>query len=264
MPNPDMITQYLASRGAAPSAENASRVRQHYASNPDLLDRRALGLPGGLDDNSAVLDAMLDKHIAESMPAPAGQVTVGEPEKIGNGGSVPPPDKRGPAVKGPSEVGGTKATGSRQGEYGPGPSPSRQANYGPGAKPAPSGMVDESGMPVSGESETGGIGKFLLSLLGAGSAAGFAGMKPNAAAATPNAPPLPGSVPPGQQINATTGAPREPMENMLDSNRARLQAEIDAENDAMYRQMEEQARIQRNQRNAEETARAARRATGRR
>lgn len=236
----DMVTRYLQSRGAAPSAENASRVRQHYASNPDLLDRRAMGLPGGLDDNSSVLDALLDKHVAESMPDPVipqGSVEVGQPEKI------PPPSRTGASVKGPGEVGGTKAGVA-----------SRQGNYGPGAESALTGMVDESGMPVAGGPEPGNIGKFLLSLLGAGSVAGGAAMRSGRGAvpqAMPTNSPLPGTVPP----TAAAAAPVDATDPA--TMRARMEAEVAAENDAMQRQMEQEALQRKRQQGTQETLDAA-------
>lgn len=263
MATSDMITQYLASRGAAPSAQNASRVREHYASNPDLLDRRAMGLPGGLDDNSGVLDALLDKHIAESMPqVPQGSVEVGQPEK------VPPPSRTGAVVKGAGEVGGTNAakagapTGaSRQAGYGPGASPSRQAGYdAPPVAKEGSNFTDGVGTGAQvGPMQRSGISEWLMGLLGAGSAAyGLSKLGGKGAPADAPQGPLPGSVPPA----ATAAAPTDGTDPA--AMKARMQAEIDAENDSMARQMEEEARRRRAQSNTEDLGRAARRATGRR
>jgi hypothetical protein len=289
----DMITQYLASRGAVPSAENASRVRQHYASNPDLLDRRAVGLPGGLDDNSAVLDAMLDKHIAESMPQiPQGSVEVGQPEK------VPPPSKTAPAVKGKGEVGGTdtaKVTGSRQANYGPATDTrNRQANYDvPTAEggnstsnPTLDGTVLAGSGSQIGDTKRSGITEMLLTLLGGGAAAyGLSKMGGKSAPDVNATAPLPGTAPPNA-ANAPVGrapapygsdavrgssvsydSPAVPVtETDPDAavRRARMEAEVAAENDAMARQMEQEALQRKRQTNTEELARAARRATGRR
>src|ERR1700761_1993269 len=87
-----MMTALLASYKAPMTAQNANVARQFFASNPDVAERRAMGMRGsGLDDNSDLLDAQLDKHIADTT-IPDGVVTVGQPVKAD---SVPPPSKLG-------------------------------------------------------------------------------------------------------------------------------------------------------------------------
>lgn len=257
----DMVTRYLQSRGAAPSAANANMVRQHYASNPDLLDRRAMGLPGGLDDNSSVLDALLDKHIAESMPTPADSVEVGQPVRAD---AAPAPSRRGPTTQQPM----AKQTYPVPNEAIGNPNNIKVADQ--GSAPIDSAITSTgtsnqlTGPPVGsqiGPTQRSGITELLLGLLGAGGAA-YGLSKMGGKSATPNAStaPLPGTVPP-----AATAAAAAPVDATDPATmRARMQAEIDAENDAMYRQMEQDAVRQRSQRNTEELARAARRATGRR
>lgn len=281
----DMISQYLASRGAAGSADNANRVRSFYASNPDLLDRRAMGLPGGLDDNSAVLDATLDKHIAESMPtAPAPAPQAGREE-------IPPPSRAAPAVRGPKEVGGTATTVAPQ--YDPnqnmGALPPRNAST---SRDPEYGSVQ--GNDPQASSMGGDIGKWLLGLLGAGAGAygiskagkngapsasstgALPGMTPNAPGGIPmdSAPPGVGPnapAPYGTDTPVTRGNPKggtavPVTEGDPDAaaKRALVEQQIQEENDAMARKMMDQERVLRSQRNAEETARAARRVTGRR
>ncbi len=317
MADPRMVDRYLQSRGAAPSAQNANRVREHFAANPDLLDRRAMGLPGGLDDNSGVLDGMLDKLIADTAATPAAP-NASMPEASGTQGDrnpAPAPSKRGP-------VASARPGASRQGEYGPGASPSRQGGYGAASPPAMSGMVNEQGMPVeyTGEAnvappEDSGILKWLLPILGISAAVpaaenlgpgrqrggmsdavdengrvlrgpqamiedlGTADQRYNESGKTPRGPYTPappGALPPPQQrIGSRVGPNMESvgqeMETVTNRNASakagrerQLRSEVDAENDAMLRQMEEQARARKAQGRTKELTDAAKRAVGRR
>jgi hypothetical protein len=263
----DVVQQYLQSRGATPSAENASRVRQHYASNPDLLDRRANGLPGGLDDNSSVLDALLDKHLAESMPTPAGTVTVGQPE------AIPPPSRTAPMVKGKGEVGGTASVAT--GDPASGNRGGGRQGYGEVAPVAtPAQTADSQYSPSTDDVANGGIGEWLKALLGISAAVPAAENIVGRAPAQVGAPPaaLP---PPQQRITSQVGPNVESVGQEMQTidqrnqagktqQRAQVQESVDAENDAMMRKMEEDARKQRAQRNAQETVNAAKRVTGRR
>lgn len=249
----DMVTRYLRSRGAdALSAENASRVRQHFASNPDLLDRRAMGLPGGLDDNSSVLDALLDKHIAESMPTPAGSIEVGQPVRAD---AAPAPSRRGPTTQQPM----AKQTYPVPNEAIGNPNNIKVADK--GSAPIDGSITSTgtsnqlTGPPVGsqvGPTQRSGITELLMGLLGAGGAA-YGLSKMGGKGATPDAStaPLPGTVPPA----AATAAPVDATDPA--TMRARMQAEIDAENDAMYRQMEQDALQRKRQQGTQETLDAA-------
>jgi hypothetical protein len=60
-----MMKMLLDSYGAADTPDNANRIRQFAAANPDVLERRAMGMRGsGVDDNSDLLKPMLDKFMA--------------------------------------------------------------------------------------------------------------------------------------------------------------------------------------------------------
>lgn len=77
-----MVANLLKTYGVSqPNVRQANAAREFFATNPEIAEKRAMGLRGsGLDDNSDVFGAMLDKLIEQS--APAGTVTVGEPEKV--------------------------------------------------------------------------------------------------------------------------------------------------------------------------------------
>lgn len=66
-----MMSRLLQSYGASNNAQNANRVREFAASNPEVLEHRAMGMRGSLrEDNSDLLGPMLDKLIAQtSTPA---------------------------------------------------------------------------------------------------------------------------------------------------------------------------------------------------
>jgi hypothetical protein len=275
MPDPQMIRQYLSSRGAELNDGNIGKATKFFGSNPDLLDRRAMGLPGGLDDNSSVLDAMLDKHIADT--APAGQVEVLPPTKAetqGNARPAPAPSRTAPTVKGPTEVGGTTWQNASENPN-LGPLPARDASAG---ERAATPTTDYSPSTDSPNVDIGGIGEWLKSLLGISATGALAGA--GARAAKQGDPQLPNPNNPKQLtyqpkledkttrgnfeatgdemnvVNARNAASRTGRENQI-------RAEVADENDAMTRAMEDAARKRKAQQAAEETARAARRATGR-
>jgi hypothetical protein len=71
----------MQSYGAENTTENANRVREFGAANPDVLERRAMGMRGsGIDDNSDLLDYLLDKPRAQTGGTSPGTVEVGAPE----------------------------------------------------------------------------------------------------------------------------------------------------------------------------------------
>jgi hypothetical protein len=77
----NMMNALLKTYGAPNTVKNANAARSFFASNPEIAEKRAMGLRGsGLDDNSDVFGAQLDKLIADSDPQ--GTVTVGQPEKV--------------------------------------------------------------------------------------------------------------------------------------------------------------------------------------
>lgn len=82
-----LMTRY----GAADTADNQNRIRQFGAANPDVLERKAMGLAPGLDDNSDVLGAMLDKLIANTgaVQGRSGAAAVGIPPDAAQGGGMP-------------------------------------------------------------------------------------------------------------------------------------------------------------------------------
>lgn len=280
--DPALINQYLRSRGAAMSAGNANRVREHFAANPDLMERRAMGLPGGLDDNSSILDAMLEKQIADTGMAPT--ITSEALPDI-------TPQRQQPAqpqaARAPQRAQTPTTRASRQGNYGPGPSPSRQGEYGPASNAA---GVDEllaaEGLLAPGQSTRdaanadSGILKWLLPILGV-SAAGALNTQPRLPAPRGPmslAPPDSPLALPAPQRRLTNQGPDQnytPMGEEIDTinnrnasskegRRRQLQSEVDAENDAMMRQMEEQERVRRAQKRTKDLGDAARRTTGRR
>jgi hypothetical protein len=76
-----MLNALLKTYGAPNTVKNANAARQFFATNPEIAEKRAMGLRGsGIDDNSDVFGAQLDKLIAASDPE--GTVTVGQPEKV--------------------------------------------------------------------------------------------------------------------------------------------------------------------------------------
>lgn len=62
-----MIGALLKTYGAPTTVDNANRARQFFATNPEIAEKRAMGLRGsGIDDNSDIFGAQLDKLIAAS------------------------------------------------------------------------------------------------------------------------------------------------------------------------------------------------------
>lgn len=62
-----MIGALLKTYGAPMTVDNANRARQFFATNPEIAEKRAMGMRGsGLDDNSDIFGAQLDKLIAAS------------------------------------------------------------------------------------------------------------------------------------------------------------------------------------------------------
>lgn len=88
-----MIGALLKTYGAPMTVDNANRARQFFATNPEIAEKRAMGMRGsGLDDNSDVFGAMLDQLITKSAPvsedvervAPAKAAPIAPVEEVGN------------------------------------------------------------------------------------------------------------------------------------------------------------------------------------
>lgn len=151
-----MLSRLMQSYGAANTAENANRIRQFAASNPNVLEHRAMGMRGSVvDDNSDVLGAMLDKFIAQTDIAPPRRVEVGAPEV----------QQTMPTVQNASAPTRKSATAA--------PAPQMGPNL-----PMASGAVNPLDAPT--QPPAGKSGSFwddvLISLLGATSVAGRAAM----------------------------------------------------------------------------------------
>lgn len=74
----NMMTALLKTYGAAPTPRNMQQAQQFFASNPDQLERRAMGMRGsdGNNDNTDLLGPMLDKLMADSGAAPAASTAM--------------------------------------------------------------------------------------------------------------------------------------------------------------------------------------------
>ena len=65
-----MLSRLMGTYGAPVNARNANLAREFFAANPDVAERRAMGMRGsGNEDNSDVLGAMLDKFVQDTGPA---------------------------------------------------------------------------------------------------------------------------------------------------------------------------------------------------
>lgn len=272
----------LSSYGAPMTPANANRAREFFASNPEVATRRAMRLRGGLDDNSDVLGALLDKQIAESMPVINRANIPSLQETQGDKRPAPAPSRTAPTTQQPM------AAPSRQGNYGPGPSPSRQGNYGNTVEefhdplsgalmPGPNSNPNAVAANTTGQSTLDSIGNLLLSLFGASSVAGRSAMggardRGTNAAPTPNA----GAVTiPGETATNAKGAQlpidkrgwppgTDQFTRQTPEDVQRLRDEVKLENDAMAAKLMQEAEQRAAARRAQETVSAAKRAVGRR
>lgn len=284
-----MLDALLKSYGAANTAENANKIREFYAANPDQAERRAMGMRGsGYDDRSDLLQ--LDKYIESTMQP--GKVTSEPLPPIATGNSAPSPQQ---AVK----TGGAAAAPSGGKMFGPPNDPSaakRPLQESPVDMSAPNqGFVGgKYGEPDVGKEASSDVDPFWPLLIGSIVGGGvlsrlFTGNR-TASTATPGQPALPGPEPmkqltyepkltdqrspaqiTDQRTNKETydyGAPKiekgalqKVGAAMQDPNEiARMRAEVDAEN----AQLMEQMKVRAAQENTRKTIAAARRATGRR
>lgn len=250
------VNQYLQSRGAKMSGENATRVRNHFASNPDLLERRAAGLPGGLDDNSGTLDGLLDKQLQESMPVVAQAVQGEAPVK-----QVPAPSNQRPYAKQPQMPASYPAPAEANGN--PLQQSGRQPNG--GGDPAAVGLPSED-PALSASGPQGDIGTWLKALLGLSAGVPAAANMRGQMSVAP-----PGALPPPQgRITSQVGPNMESVGNEMETinqrnqaagteRKAVLQNEIDAENDDMMRRTMTDAAKRKQQAGADATVNAAKR-----
>lgn len=263
-----MIARLLQTYGAPATARNANAAREFFASNPEIAEKRAMGMRGsGLDDNSDIFGAQLDKFMQEAeAAAPPGRVEVGQPEVVA------PPQAAPVQRAAPAKMSNMPAQ----------PGQSRQAGYGEG-----------NPTPITREAARGGSGfgldDILLAFLGLSSTAGRKMMEN----VNPNDPRLPPQIQGPEKLKQLTG-PDEPKRLTYQpkleegganaraaeadktktitndpalneqGKRAQLQAEIDAENAEAKRLQDQIMERQRAQIETKKLSDAAKRAVGRR
>lgn len=273
-----MMTQLLKSYGAPMSAQNANAARAFFASNPDVAEHRAMGMRGSaVDDNSDLLDAQLDKHIADTA-IPDGRVEVGQPVKA----DVPAPSIRGATTQQPmAKPTATPVRLDKQGsQYGDGTG-TLSPGLPQGTPQAAAG--DSSDQPVGGLD----IGKIIMAILGTTATGALGGTRPGPRSGmsmedlvynpsdefpyqkqlpAPEQRMLPAPQPklPGANVDTLpSGAPEIPKSGIYDATKPNARAAVDAENDDMTRQMMSDLEKQAAQRRAQSTVNAAKRAVGR-
>lgn len=250
------IDQLLKSMGPM-SNENANRARGFYGANPDLLERRMLGLQGGGGrggEGDMDLNAMLDQVI---------QQTATPQQQVQQQPLAPLPQQAAvaPAQRAPVPV---PAQGGR--------------GVAPPTEPAPGSMPPQDGAAAGGP----GFADWLLSLLGVSSVAGRAAMAGRGAGNAvgdevgriagpdPNAKRL--TYQPKLENQGPTEVRNSPELEQKGQNRAendmRVRNEVAADNatadEAMMRQIMQQNSRSAAQRQTQETINAAKRAVGRR
>lgn len=155
-----MAARLLATYGAQATPENVLAAQQFFASNPEVAERRAMGLRGGMDDNSDVFRPNLEQYITK---------TGAQPYKDDGAAPTMPQPATSPQPQKARAV--------------PAPAPSRQGNYGP-APDMLARMINDQSPPSTPQLQpqgNTGIGwDWLLALLGASAAGGRAAMGPNA------------------------------------------------------------------------------------
>lgn len=285
-----MMRQLLQSYGAPMSAKNANIAREFFASNPDIAERRAMGMRGSaLDDNSDLLGAYLNKVIAEST-VPQGRVEVGSPQLADSPpasvNSAPAGTARPSKMDLNNDMTALTPKPSRQGNYGEATTSDKRGLVEPGSVYGSGSMVGEDKSWLAKGADASGISEWLLAALGLSSLAGKGMMNGQARLPAPNAPDASGGdtklltgperkqlgyepkledksgpkMPSGapemdnKAVQQTRGKFQDPAEV------SRMKAEVEAENRLLMEQMKKQ----KDQRAAEELVRAAKRATGRR
>lgn len=258
------VAALLKSYGAPDTPENANRIRQHYASDPTAADRRLYGAQGQSDESGgsrdAILNAMLDKFIAQTAPAPVAE---------------PPPQQVMPTVQNASTPSRKSATaGQPLSKDVPGASVYDQRNLGP-LPPKDSKPAATSGYEVDPQTsaQSGSVSADnwmmdllapIIGILGAGALAGKALKTPQAKVDAAGRP----VVGPTSEIDPTIKAiadqpspyrgtegdtqgfppPKQKDKGPTPAQRAAAQAEFDAANiegEALQREMAKQARASR-------------------
>ena len=176
-----MAADLIRSRGLQPTPQNVQQVITFFASNPDQLERNAMGVRNsGVDDNSAVLMSQLDKLMAASdRPVAAAAAPVQEavptapPEQ-----NIPQPVRRTVAPTAPRELAPTQGL-----QYNPnmnlGPLPPGSRDVRPAIDAATINAVSgaQAGMPVTTPSDgPNWILPMLTALLGVSSGNGRVGL----------------------------------------------------------------------------------------
>ena len=172
-----MMSRLMQSYGAQNNAANANRVREFGAANPDVLERRAMGMRGSnQEDNTDLLGPLLDKLMAQTDNTPPGRVEVGAPE-------VQQPMPTVQAASAPTRKTATAA-------------PAMGPNM-----PMATGAVNPLDGPAAAPAAPQRQGSFwddiLISLLGATSAGGAAAMRNRGGAGAGDAAPGGGRAAPG-------------------------------------------------------------------
>ena len=271
-----MIARLLSTYdGAQPTVKNVNAARQFFATNPEIAEKRAMGLRGsGVDDNSDIFGAQLEKFMqsAEAEP-PAGRVEVGPIEQVAA------PTQQAVPRQAPAQMSNMPAQ----------PGQSRQGGYAPP-------VTRESARPSGGF----GLDDFLTALLGLSSTAGrkimsgdrgpqntaprnqvptpttnengqpFVDTPPRQVGADGRAPAPYAEDTPTQRRTPTSPQERSPAVPLQEptgsspEQKTKIQAEVDAENADAKRLEDQIMKRQRDQIETKKLSDAAKRAIGRR
>ncbi len=183
----EMMAAALKSYGASNSPKNIAQLQQFFASNPDQLERRAMGMRGsnGNEDNTDVLGMQLDKLMQASDRPTVQQAVQGAP--MAPTAVAPPSPVAARPTASPALV-QTQGLG-----YNPnnnlGPLPARNATPREAGGIPGNVQVQDAEAGISNDMAPASkdwIGPMLLSLLGMSSVAGRNGVGPGGMG--PNAP----------------------------------------------------------------------------
>lgn len=296
MDNNEMMQAALKSYGAANTPKNLQQMQNFFASNPDALERRAMGVRGGIhEDNSDVLQ--LDKAIGDVMNKSDGvtQQPLAAPAAVAAPTVTGRPNARAPVSSNPGPQQGygdtnpatppiTVAAGlpteaadlSAQGPQGGAADwigPLLTSLLGVSARPRGPAGIAGNGNPRAGVSDTvdlnarglpapntnGAIGYDTRALPAPNGGITYApqGALPPPAMALPDRT-LKGNV---EDLNVDPINARRDMTKS--ANERQIQQDVEEENRTMNAMMEAEAARLKNQRSTEELARAAKKAVGR-
>lgn len=256
---PEILQRLLSSYGASNSAGNANKIREFAASNPDVLERRAMGMRGsGVDDNSDILGLQLEKFMQAAdgramnapeqaeAPIPNGTVTAGAPQMVAKAAPIPQGSRGSPNMEPQMQPGFNDMSETT--------SPGIGKSGGNFAQRADAAIAPDNLMP------------WILAALGLGSMSGRGDMNPapRLPAPTPASPRaidnsgalIEGANPSQKRIGyepkvedansgrkmTESGAPQLDPNGVDVERKKMLQAEIDAENaGALQKQIQEQS-----------------------